>query len=50
MDNRDRDQSKKRDFIRTKFDTPAQIPIETNGEPDYKAICDDLSVDIANSH
>jgi hypothetical protein len=46
MGNRDRDQSKQRDFIRTKPNAPAQIPIETDGELDFKAICNDLSVDI----
>jgi c-di-GMP-binding flagellar brake protein YcgR len=39
----DRDYSEKRDFIRMKVNTPAQILIETDDEPSYKATCNDLS-------
>jgi c-di-GMP-binding flagellar brake protein YcgR len=39
----DRDYSEKRDFIRMKVNTTAEILIETDDEPTYKAICTDLS-------
>jgi c-di-GMP-binding flagellar brake protein YcgR len=43
MSNHDRDYSEKRDFIRMKVNTPAQILIEADDEPNCDAICNDLS-------
>lgn len=43
MSVQDRDYSEKRDFIRMKVNTPAQILIETDDEPNCDAICNDLS-------
>lgn len=43
MSTHNRDYSEKRDFIRMKVNTPAQILIETDDKPGYKAICNDLS-------
>jgi c-di-GMP-binding flagellar brake protein YcgR len=43
MSTHDRDYSEKRDFIRMKVNTTAEILIETDDEPTYKAICNDLS-------
>lgn len=39
----DKDYSEKRDFIRMKVNTPAQIATQPDGEPDCDAICNDLS-------
>lgn len=43
MSTNDRDYSEKRDFIRMKVNTPAQILTETDNEPNCEAICNDLS-------
>lgn len=43
MSMKDRDYSEKRDFIRMKVNTPAQVSTEPGGAPNCDAICNDLS-------